>query len=274
MLTQEHLLDTFRRKYEAGEPAGWSPRLRRRFGYFNPDDIYEATADSLVGPATAWLDVGCGRDIFPSNLKMAGLLADRCQILVGLDPSDNIEENRLLHERYKGTIESFQTGRRFDLVTLRMVAEHISNPAAAAEALSRLCKPGGQVVIYTVYRWSPVTIISAAAPFRFHHLAKKLLWNTEEKDTFPTEYRMNTRRDLRRIMGAAGFEEQQFSYLDDCRSFARWKLTSVIELCVWKVLRAAGLHYPEVCLLGVYRKRESARNLLRDLRTMRPSESR
>jgi hypothetical protein len=62
MVTQEHLLEIFRRKYEENEPAGWCP-ARTKFGYFNPDDTYDATVDSLVAPGTAWLDVGCGRDL-------------------------------------------------------------------------------------------------------------------------------------------------------------------------------------------------------------------
>ena len=75
---------------------------------------------------------------------MAQLLAKRCKVLVGLDPSDNIDENPLIHERFKGLLEDYHTDRRFDLVTLRMVAEHISNPSAAVAALSRLCSPGGE----------------------------------------------------------------------------------------------------------------------------------
>ena len=253
-MTQDRLQETFRVKYQGAEPMGWGPRMRLKFGYFNPDDVYETAVDSLVTPATEWLDVGCGRDIFPNNAPMARLLAKRCRLLVGLDPSDNIDENTLVHERFKGMIEDYDTPRRFDLITLRMVAEHIGNPGAAIPALFRLCKPGARVVIYTVYKWSPVTVISAAAPFRLHHLVKKVIWKTEEKDTFPTEYRMNTRRELKCIFEAAGFGEEQFHYLDDCRSFARWKVTNAAELSAWKVLHALGLHYPEVCLLGVYRK--------------------
>jgi SAM-dependent methyltransferase len=258
MITQAHLLQLFRLKYEGEQPTGWSPALRRKFGYFNPDDIYEATVDSFVTSATTWLDVGCGRDIFPSNFRMAKILAGRCRLLVGLDPSDNIEENRLIHERFKGPIEQYPPGPRFDLVTLRMVAEHIPNPGATAEALAGVSKPGARVIIYTVYKWSPGTMVSAAAPFWLHHVAKKLLWGTEEKDTFPTEYRMNTRRDLRGILAAAGFEEEKFWYLDDCRSLARWKITYLFELCLWKLLHLARLHYPEVCLMGIYRKRDAA----------------
>ena len=54
--------------------------------------------------------------------------------------------------------------------------------------------------------------------------------------------------------GTAGFKEEQFNYLDDCRSFAGWKITNLLELSAWKLLHALGLHYPEVCLLGTYRK--------------------
>ena len=175
MVTSEHLRDVFHHKYEGNRPIGWGPRLRLKFGYYNPDDIYEATVDSLVATDTTWLDVGCGRDIFPSNVPMAKILARRCRVLVGLDPSDNIDENQLVHERFKGNVEDFQTQRRFDLVTLRMVAEHIGNPKAVAEAFSCLVKPGGRVVIYTVYKWAPATIVSGATPFWLHHIVKKLI---------------------------------------------------------------------------------------------------
>lgn len=253
MVTPEHLQKVFDRKYDK---VGWGPEQRRKFGYFNPDDIYEATIDSLITRDTEWLDVGCGRDVFPSNFALAEKLSERCRYLVGLDPSNNIDENPLLHERFKGMIEDYRTNRRFDLITLRMVAEHIQNPADAAACLSRLCKPGGRAVIYTVYKWSPVTVVSAAVPFQLHHQVKKVIWQTEEKDTFPTEYRMNTRRDLRRIFEAAGFQEAQFQYLDDCRSLARWRWTNLVELVSWKALHSVGLHYPEVCLLGIYRKQD------------------
>lgn len=251
MVTPEHLQELFDRKYDM---VGWGPGQRRKFGYFNPDDIYEATIDSLVTTDTEWLDVGCGRDVFPSNFQLAKTLSERCRCLVGLDPSDNIDENPLLHERFKGMIDDYHTDRRFDLITLRMVAEHIQDPAATAASLSRLCNPGGRVVIYTVNKWSPVTLVSAAVPFQLHHSFKKVIWQTEEKDTFPTEYRMNTRRDLIRIFAAAGFQEAQFHYLDDCRSLARWRWTNLFELVFWKGLHRLGLHYPEVCLLGIYRK--------------------
>src|SRR5882672_6315992 len=76
-----------------GEAVGWGPKLRAQFGYYTPDDWYEALLFEKVTPETEWLDVGCGRMMFPSNRSAARVLADRCRLLVGLDPSDNIDEN-------------------------------------------------------------------------------------------------------------------------------------------------------------------------------------
>ncbi len=114
---------------------GWSPRLRQRHNYDTPDELYEAAVSAFVTADTIWLDVGCGRDLFPSNRAAAAMLARRCRLLVGLDPSDNVEENPVLHERVRCAIENYRSDREYDLVTMRMVAEHIETPEAAVAAL-------------------------------------------------------------------------------------------------------------------------------------------
>ena len=53
----------------------------------------------------------------------------------------------------------------------------------------------------------------------------------------------------------AGFREQHFAYLDDCRTFHRVRLLHTMELLLWRLLSAADIHYPENCLLGVYTRR-------------------
>jgi SAM-dependent methyltransferase len=254
-LTHSDLETIFRDKYGQDESAmGWGPRTRCRFGYFTPDDYYEATVSRLVTGGCAWLDVGSGRNVFPSNRKLARLLAQRCGLLVGLDPDSTIEENDLVHERVKESIEYYRSDRTFDVVTLRMVAEHVADPDGAVAALARLTKPGGRVIVYTINRWSPVPIVTYLVPFRFHHLPKRLLWNSNQRDTFPVAYRMNTRSALGQIFGAHGFQESEFSYLDDCRTFAAFRALLILELCLWRGLRGVGLRYPENCLLGVYQR--------------------
>lgn len=251
-VTQGELETLFRVRNGKPETTGWRPRTRHRFHYFTPDEYYEAIVAKLIDSDCRWLDVGCGRDIFPGNRPLARLLADRCQLLVGVDPDRTLEENPFVHERVRSSIEDFQSNQTFDVVTMRMVAEHIPDPDRAMASLARLTKPGGKVVIYTINRWSPVPIITRITPFGLHHPIKRFLWRTEKKDTFPVTYKMNTRTRLARLFESCGFQECYFVYLDDCRSFSRFRMTLFMELLCWRFLRVFRIRYPENCLLGVY----------------------
>lgn len=253
-LTRDDMAELFRLKYGAPQIAGWGPRLRLSFDYFTPDDFYEATVAALLPPGGRWLDVGSGRSLFPDNPRLARQLADRCDLLVGLDPDDTIDENPYLDRQAKCTLQEFESPEEFDLVTLRMVAEHITEPKEAVASLCRLIRPGGKVVIYTVNATSPVAVAAKVVPFGLHHPIKKRLWQTEERDTFPVVYRMNTRAELTELFEGHGFQESFFAYLDDCRTFHRFGWLQRLELCCWRLCRSLGLSYPETCLLGIYER--------------------
>lgn len=243
-----------RLKFSTVGELGWAPKLRERFGYFTPNEVYEGLVLSLVDETTTWLDVGCGHRLFPGNEPLARALAARCRLLVGIDPDETIERNTIVHRRVRSTLEDYHPEEAFDLVTLRMVAEHITEPEAAVAALARLTRPGGRVVIYTVSKWAPASLAAAATPMAVHHFAKKHLWGSQPEDTFPTAYRMNTRAALARLFTARGFAEERFLRLDDCRTFSHFRAGLWLELSLWRGLHALGLNYPELCLLGVYRR--------------------
>ena len=244
-------------KYGDLAVGGWSPRMRRSFGYLNPDDQYEMRVAAAVTPETDWLDVGCGRLLFAGNMGLAARLAERCKSLGGIDPSPNILENELLQHREQCFLQAYHPGRKFDLVTMRMVVEHIEDPEGAAAALARLVRPGGKIIIYTVNKWSPVSMMSAVTPLPVHLVAKRILWGGEDRDTFSTVYKMNTRNVLRRLMDAHGFRETAFEYLPDTRTLAQFRATCWAELALWRVLRAIGITYPENCLLGTYTRQDA-----------------
>src|SRR6266496_978532 len=105
-----------------------------------------------------------------------------------------------------------------------MVAEHIARPQPALASLARLTKPGGKVVVFTINRWSPVSIAAWTVPFKLHHAIKHFLWRTEEKDTFPVVYEMNTKGRLRQLFQGHGFREVFFAHLSDCRTSFRFRL--------------------------------------------------
>ena len=245
----------FEFKYGSIDQMGWDPRLRHQFGHFTPDDHYEAVVEGLIDSDTEWLGVGGGSAIFPSNSRLARILAGRCKRLVAVDPSPNVNENPFAHERYQRLLEEFPASGQFTLATARMVVEHVTHPEQFVTKLGQLVRPGGKAVVYTVNRWAPMTVLSGCTPIVVHHFAQKVLWRTEEKDTFPVAYLMNTRSRLNGLFTAVGFREIRFHRLDDCRTLAKWKATLTLELMIWKALRSAGIGYPESCLLGVYERR-------------------
>lgn len=252
--TERQLRSVFQTKYGPDNELDWGPRTRRSFRYHNPDDWYEALVESLVTSGSRWLDVGCGRDIFPSNKRLAEELSSRCKLLVGTDPDLTILENPFLHEKQTATIEQFSHESKFDLITLRMVAEHIEDPTSAVAALAKLASEKATIVIYTVNKYSPVPLITNLVPFSARHVIKQFIWGTEEKDTFPTAFKLNSRKDLTRYATENGLREELFIRIDDCRSLARWRTTLILELGLRRALNAAGLRYPEQCLIAAYSK--------------------
>ena len=253
--TDEELRRIFDGKYSGQQDLGWGPRTRIRFGHFSPDEHYETLIGSLVAPGCSWIDIGCGRDIFPSNPGLALELSKRARHVFGVDSDQNIDENPFLTESYRGTLETCQTDRKFDLVTMRMVAEHIENQAAVAQRTFRLANDGAVVVVFTPNKWSPMPILTRLTSLDMHHYLKRFLWRTEERDTFPIQYKLNTRSDIKRHFEAAGFSEIHFQYLDDCRTFNRFRILNLLELTVWKSLNAIRIRYPENCLLAVFKKK-------------------
>jgi SAM-dependent methyltransferase len=251
---REELQERCRALYGDIRKHGWRVRMTHRFGYFGGDAWYEATVDRLVTEHCTWVDVGGGKSVFPHNDRLSEALSRRCALLVGVDPSDNIESNPYVHERAKCMIEDYKSERKFDLVTLRMVAEHIADPKAVIESLGRLIKPGGKVVVYTPNRWSLISIAAAIIPYQLHQPITHVLWGTREEDVFPTVYKMNTRNCLRRLFDDGGFRETAFAYLDNCSAFQRWRVSCFLELSAWWILQRLALKYPNNNLLGVYEK--------------------
>jgi SAM-dependent methyltransferase len=250
--TRRDLQERFNSFYGDVRKHGWRIRMWHRFNYFNSEAWYEAVVDRLVTRDCSWLDVGGGKSLFPHNQILSKTLSERCAFLVGVDPSENIFSNPYIHDRARCTIEEFTSDRRFDLATLRMVAEHIQKPRAVIDSFARLMKPGSKVVIYTPHRWSPVSVAASMIPFSLHQPITHFLWGSEE-DVFPTLYRMNTRRRLRDLFHEGGFKEIAFAHLD-CNLFQRFRVSCFLELSVWWVLRNLHLRYPENDLLGIYER--------------------
>lgn len=252
------LMAVFESKYRRHRELSWGPKTRLEFGYFTPDDHYEALVGKLLNSGSEWCDVGCGRDIFPQNPELAKRYAARCHHVFGIDPDDNVRENTFVHEYFQGLVEDCPTTRQFHLVTLRMVAEHVADPRSALSRIATLLKRDGLAVIYTPHKWAPMSIAATITPFGLHNPMKRLLWTSDARDTFPTQYRMNTFADLKRHSEASGLELIHYERLDDCRITNSYRALNRIELTARSLLRRVGLSYPEACILAVLRRKPSS----------------
>ena len=133
--SERQLASLFERYNADVSKHGWRVRMRQKFGYYKPDLWYQTVVDSLITEESRWLDVGGGKDILSKSPELSRELAERCIYLVGVDPSETLNQNKYVHDRVQTTIEKYQSDELFDLATLRMVAEHVSHPTLVVESL-------------------------------------------------------------------------------------------------------------------------------------------
>lgn len=234
--------------FKHGEAGGVTIAQHRRHGYVSPDAVYEGALLRLVTPGTRWLDAGAGASPCPHNPALARHLASVCGTLVGVDPGPNLARNPYVHAAQHVAIVD-ATGE-YDLVTMRMVAEHVADVPALATALKRLVRPSGTLLIYTVDAWSPTVLVARMVPAAARRLAMRWLCEGQDRDVFPTHYQLNTLPRMRAVL--AGFTLVRHTALDDCRITLRWTGPHAMELRLRALLRTVGVTYPERCILAEF----------------------
>jgi SAM-dependent methyltransferase len=91
---------------------------------------------------------------------------------------------------------------RFDIVVARYVFEHVPDPDWLAAELLRVTRPGGWVCALTPNRWSYVAAAARLVPNALHRrVLRRVQPSRLEMDVFPTVYRLNTPRAIRRHFG-------------------------------------------------------------------------
>jgi len=81
---------------------------------------------------------------------------------------------------------------------------------------------------------------------------KKLFWGGEEKDTFPVQYKMNSKIELNKLFFDHDFKSMDFRYIDDVSLTISMKYLNYIEMIFWRLFNSLGIRYPENNILAVY----------------------
>lgn len=168
----------------------------------DPDRIYEATARELASGARRVLDFGAGRGLHEIDLRTGRNTVDGC------DVDGAVLANPLLH---RATIVRLgeplpYPDASFDLIVARYVLEHVEHPEIVAAELRRVLAPGGTLLAITPNKYGYVALAASMVPNALHVAVLKLVQPDKlPEDTFPTRYRMNTRRDLERVFGGLSY---------------------------------------------------------------------
>lgn len=191
-------------------------------GFSHVDGTIEfyTRVNALVGADMIVLDIGAGRGaqlVNASSPYRARLqsLQGRVKRLVAVDVDEAVKCNRFVDEAHviaAGEPLPFAEST-FDLAYADWVLEHVEDPAAFAENVHRVLKPGGWFCARTPNRWGITGLGSRLVPNRIHsRLLRTLQPSREERDVFPTVYKLNTRRSVRRHFPAEKWDDFSYFY--------------------------------------------------------------
>jgi SAM-dependent methyltransferase len=167
------------------------------------DSLYREAIRRHLQPGQRLLDAGCGR-----YLRFCREFAPVSQV-VGIDLEPTLEtDNQTVPYGVRGDISRlpFPAGS-FDMVISRSVVEHLDDPPAVFREFARVLRPGGKAVIITPNKYDYVSVIAMLLPYSVHRSLVSRIFRVPEDDVFPTRYRANTIRAMRKAMKSAGLRE-------------------------------------------------------------------
>lgn len=187
-----------------------SEKLLRKYYSKSPHPyrIYDEKVERLVRNEIVILDAGCGRTA-PVLKRYLG----RASRLIGIDLVEFKDVPNGI-ETYNADLGKLPLeDASVDLIMSRSVFEHLSDPESVYKEFSRVLRPGGSVVFLTANMWDYGTLIARIVPNRFHAKIVKHVEGREEEDTFPTEYKTNTKKDVTRLANLSGLNVYSLEYL-------------------------------------------------------------
>jgi SAM-dependent methyltransferase len=183
--------------------------LKKYFGQQeHPYRTFEKMVDSLLQPDHTLLDAGCGR-----TAPVLGKFHGKAKRLVGVDLVD-FQDIPPDMELYQGDLAHIpMPDQSVDIMMARSVMEHIEHPTAVYREIYRILKPGGYLVFLTANLWDYASLIARLTPNRWHPWIVSKTEGRQEHDVFPTQYKTNTYRAIRKHCTESGFTLYQFQYL-------------------------------------------------------------
>lgn len=193
-----------------------------RFGGYTDVDgtiCFYTRVNSLITPSTVLLDFGCGRGAYvddPVRLRRElRIFNGRVKLTIGLDVDESAGANPFI-----GDFRLLKPGRPWpvdsnsiDVLIADSVLEHHPDPKEFFSESKRVLKQGAYICIRTTNALSYVGLAARIIPNRYHtRVLRRAQSSRREEDIFPTLYRCNSIRRLRRMLADFGFENVCYGY--------------------------------------------------------------
>jgi SAM-dependent methyltransferase len=123
-----------------------------------------------------------------------------------------------------------------DLLYADAVLEHLKEPDAFFAECSRVVKPGGYICFITPNKWAYYALIAALIPNRLHAKVISMVQPFRaERDIFPTYYRANTVRELKRLLKDHQFAGCAYRHINEPSylMFSPWAFSFGVFMHRW-----------------------------------------
>ena len=172
---------------------------------------------SVLKPEMHILDLGAGAGIV-EQMNFRG----QCARVCGVDLDPRVMENPWLDDaKVSDAGEIPYPDSSFDLVLADNVMEHLAKPEEVLNEVNRVLCPGGHLLFKTPNRSHYMPLIARMTPHWFHQYFNRKRGRDSE-DTFPTLYRLNSRRQTQDLAAITGFEVVEITLLEGRPEYLRF----------------------------------------------------
>jgi SAM-dependent methyltransferase len=200
--------------------SSYDPAAKMLSGYQPLDGTVEfyGRIRSILRSDSIVADVGAGRamwhsiDVSPVRRELRDIRPHVAEF-IGLDVDSAVLDNKVTSRNLiikEGVLPLPDAS--VDVIIADYVLEHIHSPRSFAAEIDRVLKPGGYFCARTPSKWEYVSIAARLIRNKSHAkvLEKAQPGGRGAQDVFPTAYRMNSLKDVRRLFG--GYIDYSYIY--------------------------------------------------------------
>lgn len=155
------------------------------------------------------LDLAAGAGIV-KEMNFKGIVKE----VHGIDLDKRVLENKYLDFPVIGNCENLPyKDNKFDLVFSDNLLEHLEHPEKVFSEIDRVLKNDGIFFFKTPNKYHYMPLISHLTPHAFHRWYNNLR-GRDYDDTFPTFYRANSRRDIKRLTSNLSLKISKISLIE------------------------------------------------------------